>query len=158
MDLLKFKLEIVEALSASPPTNKSILTDDEDNSVVIPLAKRWKRYNPPAIHDMTFILKKKIGKIGEIGNEIEEVVNLARQINLERDGDGAQELLNFHRNCVLGAYPDYSQGTQREDVCHYIGVLIRYEEEKDDMLSRIVTGDETWVSHITPESNQQSME
>ncbi|GFU54145.1 uncharacterized protein TNCV_3618061 [Trichonephila clavipes] len=26
------------------------------------------------------------------------------------------------------------------------------------MLSRIVTGDETWVSHITPESKQQSME
>ncbi|GBO29216.1 hypothetical protein AVEN_42414-1 [Araneus ventricosus] len=26
------------------------------------------------------------------------------------------------------------------------------------MLSRIVTGDETWVPHITPESKQQSME
>ncbi|GFX74898.1 uncharacterized protein TNCV_1844701 [Trichonephila clavipes] len=56
MDRLKFKLEIVEALSAFPPTNKSILTDDEDNSVVIPLAKRSKRYNSPAIHAMAFIL------------------------------------------------------------------------------------------------------
>ncbi|GFV77098.1 mariner Mos1 transposase [Trichonephila clavipes] len=36
--------------------------------------------------------------------------------------------------------------------------LIHYEEEGDDMLSRIVTGDKTWVSHITPESKQQSME
>ncbi|GFW76853.1 uncharacterized protein TNCV_59511 [Trichonephila clavipes] len=36
--------------------------------------------------------------------------------------------------------------------------LIRYEEEGDDMLSRIVTGDETWISHITPELKQQSME
>jgi len=25
------------------------------------------------------------------------------------------------------------------------------------MLSHIVTGDETWVSHITPESKQQSL-
>ncbi|GFX19226.1 uncharacterized protein TNCV_3013701 [Trichonephila clavipes] len=33
MDRLKFKLEIVEALSASSPTNKSILTDDEDNII-----------------------------------------------------------------------------------------------------------------------------
>ncbi|GFT91475.1 uncharacterized protein TNCV_4286241 [Trichonephila clavipes] len=33
MDRLKFKLEIVETLAASPPTNKSILTH-EDNSVV----------------------------------------------------------------------------------------------------------------------------
>ncbi|GFU63793.1 uncharacterized protein TNCV_3321901 [Trichonephila clavipes] len=56
MDRLQFKLEIAEALSASPPTNKSILTDDEDNSVVIPLAKRSKRYNTPVIHVMAFIL------------------------------------------------------------------------------------------------------
>ncbi|GFW21209.1 histone-lysine N-methyltransferase SETMAR [Trichonephila clavipes] len=36
--------------------------------------------------------------------------------------------------------------------------LIRSKEEGDDMLSGIVTGDETWVSHITLESKQQSME
>ncbi|GFS49197.1 hypothetical protein TNCV_2410381 [Trichonephila clavipes] len=40
----------------SPPANKSILTDDEDNSVVIPLARRSKRYNPPAIDVKPFIL------------------------------------------------------------------------------------------------------
>ncbi|GFW04883.1 uncharacterized protein TNCV_4881181 [Trichonephila clavipes] len=56
MDRLKLKLEIVEALSGSPPTNKSILTGYEDNSVVIPLAKRSKLYNPLAIHVMAFIL------------------------------------------------------------------------------------------------------
>ncbi|GFV91936.1 uncharacterized protein TNCV_2976071 [Trichonephila clavipes] len=56
MDCLKLKLEIVEALSVSPPANKSIFTDDEDNSVVVPLAKRSKRYNPPAIHVLAFIL------------------------------------------------------------------------------------------------------
>ncbi|GFT00388.1 hypothetical protein TNCV_1981381 [Trichonephila clavipes] len=39
-----------------PPTNKSILTDEEDNSAGIPLAKRSKRYNPPAIHVMAFTL------------------------------------------------------------------------------------------------------
>ncbi|GFT50733.1 hypothetical protein TNCV_3963541 [Trichonephila clavipes] len=50
MDRLKFKLEVVEALSTSPPTNKSILTDDENIKVVIALAKRSNRYNPPAIH------------------------------------------------------------------------------------------------------------
>ncbi|GFX75153.1 histone-lysine N-methyltransferase SETMAR [Trichonephila clavipes] len=36
--------------------------------------------------------------------------------------------------------------------------LIHYEEEGGDMLSRTVTGEETWVSHITLESKQQSME
>ncbi|GFW52103.1 uncharacterized protein TNCV_2819721 [Trichonephila clavipes] len=55
----RFKLKLRDsrsALAASPPTNKSILTDDEDNNVVIPLAKRSKCYNPPAIHVMSFIL------------------------------------------------------------------------------------------------------
>ncbi|GFX66817.1 histone-lysine N-methyltransferase SETMAR [Trichonephila clavipes] len=36
--------------------------------------------------------------------------------------------------------------------------LIRYEEEGDGMLSRTVTGDEKWLSHIDLESKQQSME
>ncbi|GFS47138.1 hypothetical protein TNCV_2053181 [Trichonephila clavipes] len=47
--------KIVEALSPSPPNNKSILSDVEDNSVAIPLAKRSRRYNPPATHAMVFI-------------------------------------------------------------------------------------------------------
>ncbi|GFV24580.1 HTH_48 domain-containing protein [Trichonephila clavipes] len=34
----------------------------------------------------------------------------------------------------------------------------RYHKEGDQFLERIVTGDETWVSHITPESKRQSME
>lgn len=36
--------------------------------------------------------------------------------------------------------------------------LTRYDEEGDGFLSQIITGDETWISHITPESKQQSME
>ncbi|GFT46573.1 histone-lysine N-methyltransferase SETMAR [Trichonephila clavipes] len=36
--------------------------------------------------------------------------------------------------------------------------LDRYHKEGDQFLERIVTGDETWISHITPESKRQSME
>jgi len=36
--------------------------------------------------------------------------------------------------------------------------LTRYSEEGDNFLSHVVTGDETWVSHATPESKQQFME
>ncbi|GFW14260.1 HTH_48 domain-containing protein [Trichonephila clavipes] len=56
------------------------------------------------------------------------------------------EDLNFKKLCSRG-YPEHS-GTQGEEVCHSLDFLIRYEEG-DDMLSRIVTGNETWVSHIT---------
>ena len=34
---------------------------------------------------------------------------------------------------------------------------MRYNKEGDGMLSHIVIEDETWVSHITPESKQQSL-
>lgn len=33
-----------------------------------------------------------------------------------------------------------------------------YDAEGDDYLSQIVTGDETWMAYITPETKQQSME
>ena len=35
--------------------------------------------------------------------------------------------------------------------------LQRYHDDGDDFLDRIVTGDETWISHFTPETKQQSM-
>ena len=35
--------------------------------------------------------------------------------------------------------------------------LLRYHKEGDGMFSHIVTGEETWVSHISPESKQQSL-
>jgi hypothetical protein len=33
-----------------------------------------------------------------------------------------------------------------------------HQEEEEEFLSRIVTGDETWVHHYEPESKWQSME
>lgn len=39
-----------------------------------------------------------------------------------------------------------------------LSFLERYSRESDDFLSQIVTGDETWVAYVTPESKQQSME
>lgn len=39
-----------------------------------------------------------------------------------------------------------------------LSFLERYSNEGDDFLSHIVTGDETWVAYVAPESKQQSME
>ena len=36
--------------------------------------------------------------------------------------------------------------------------LTRYHTDGDAFLDQLVTGDETWVSHITPESKRQSLE
>ena len=35
--------------------------------------------------------------------------------------------------------------------------LQRYHDDGDKFLNRIITDDETWVAHITPETAQQSM-
>ncbi|KAJ4447710.1 hypothetical protein ANN_09718 [Periplaneta americana] len=35
--------------------------------------------------------------------------------------------------------------------------LQRYHDDGDELLDRIVTGDETWISHFTPQTKQQSM-
>jgi hypothetical protein len=37
-------------------------------------------------------------------------------------------------------------------------LLTRYAQERDEFLDSIVTGDETWDFHHTPESKQQSMQ
>jgi hypothetical protein len=36
--------------------------------------------------------------------------------------------------------------------------LTRYAQEGDEFLDSIVTGDETWVFHDTPESKQQALQ
>jgi hypothetical protein len=46
---------------------------------------------------------------------------------------------------------------KKQGVACALTFLMHYHKEGDGMLSHIVTGDETWVSHITPESKQQSL-
>ena len=46
---------------------------------------------------------------------------------------------------------------KKQRVACALTFLRLYHKEGDGMLRHIVTGDETWVSHITPESKQQSL-
>ncbi|GFU10435.1 mariner Mos1 transposase [Trichonephila clavipes] len=68
------------------------------------------------------------------------------------------EDLNFKKLCSPWLPRLLAAEHKKKRFASSLDFLIRYEEEGDGMLSRIVTGDETWVSHITPESKQQSME
>jgi hypothetical protein len=36
--------------------------------------------------------------------------------------------------------------------------LVRYHNEGDEFLNHIVTGDEIWISHVTPENKQKSVQ
>ena len=46
---------------------------------------------------------------------------------------------------------------KKQHVACALTFLMRYHKEGDSMLSHTVTGEETWVSHITPESKQKSL-
>ncbi|GFV71582.1 uncharacterized protein TNCV_1397791 [Trichonephila clavipes] len=80
--------------------------------------------------------------------------------------DGQTNVLDEERSSrPSGITDDLMQAVEAEISEHKekrfaisLGFLIHYEEEGDDMLSRIVTGEETSVSNITPESKHQSME
>jgi len=56
----------------------------------------------------------------------------------------------------LGAQ-DAHRGAQKQRVACALTFLMRYHKEGDGILSHIVTGDETWVFHITLQSKQQSL-
>ncbi|GFW43270.1 uncharacterized protein TNCV_1350331 [Trichonephila clavipes] len=68
------------------------------------------------------------------------------------------EDLNFKKSCSRWIPRQLTAEHKEKELAILLDFLIRYEEERDNMLSRIVTGDEIWVSHITLESKQQCME
>jgi len=65
--------------------------------------------------------------------------------------------LCYRKVCARWVAKMLTEEHKKQRVASALTFLMRYHKEGDDMLSHIVTGDETWVSHITPESKQQSL-
>ncbi|GBL72896.1 Mariner Mos1 transposase [Araneus ventricosus] len=68
------------------------------------------------------------------------------------------EKLNFRKLCSRWVPKLLTEDHKNKGFKCLLNFLAHYNEEDDAMLSWIVKGDETWVSHVTPESKQQSME
>lgn len=66
--------------------------------------------------------------------------------------------LSYRKVCSRWVPKMLTEEHKTKRVCSALTFLERYHEEGDDFLSQIVTGDETWVAYVTPESKQQSME
>ena len=66
--------------------------------------------------------------------------------------------LRFHKLCARWVPRELTTEHKRKrvEICQCL--LDRYNNEGEEFLSRIVTGDETWVHHYEPESKTQSME
>lgn len=68
------------------------------------------------------------------------------------------EKLKFRKLCARWVPHNLTEQQRLKRQASALDFLTRYNEEGDAFLSRIVTGDETWVCHVTPESKLQSME
>lgn len=66
--------------------------------------------------------------------------------------------LNFHKICARWVPRELTAEHKRKRVEICQRLLDRYNNEGEEFLNRIVTGDETWVHHYDPESKRQSME
>jgi len=65
--------------------------------------------------------------------------------------------LGFHKLCARWVPRELTAEHKRKRVEICQRLLDRYNNEGEEFLSRIVTGDETWVHHYEPESKRQSM-
>ena len=65
--------------------------------------------------------------------------------------------LGYRKMCARWVPKMLTEVHKKQLLARALTYLTRYHKEGDGMLSHVVTGDETWVSHITPESKQQSL-
>jgi len=65
---------------------------------------------------------------------------------------------HFWKLCARWVLKNLTPEHKMKRIGSALSFLERYEKDGDEFLTHIVTGDETWVSHVTPESKQQSMQ
>jgi hypothetical protein len=71
--------------------------------------------------------------------------------------ESVSDRLNYRKLCSRWVPKMLSEEHKTKRAGSALTFLTQYSKQ-DEFLSHIVTGVETWVSHVTPESNQQSME
>jgi len=66
--------------------------------------------------------------------------------------------LGFHKVCARRVLKQLTEEQKNNRVVICQRLLDRYANKGEAFLTRIITGDETWVHHYAPESKRQSME
>ena len=81
-------------------------------------------------------------------------------VNYSTDGIIDWNLIEFEKfsSKILGSVAQLTEEHKRRrmEICQTL--LNRYNNEGEAFLSRIVTGDESWVHHYSPETKRQSLE
>jgi hypothetical protein len=68
------------------------------------------------------------------------------------------ENLHFRKLCARWVPKNLTPEHKTKCMGSALSFLERYKKDGDEFLTQIVTSDETWVSHVTPEIKQQFMQ
>jgi len=79
------------------------------------------------------------------------------QISITLLYDTVSSHLGYQKVCARWVSKMLTEEHKKQRVACLLTFLMRYHKEGDGMLSHTVTGGETWVFHITPESKQHSL-
>ncbi|KAG5330757.1 SETMR methyltransferase, partial [Acromyrmex heyeri] len=89
---------------------------------------------------------------------LDELHNLFPEISRSLIHEIVSEKLKFRKVCARWVPRELTPLHKATRVTAGKEFLDRYRDEGNDFLKSIVTGDETWVAHYTPENKRQSMQ
>ena len=117
------------------------------------------------IHD-----EERSGRPSISGEEVEQIMRQDRRITVDdlcilvsevsrsTIGRTLTEKLEYQKVCARWVPCMLTEDHQQQRIDSSREFLQRYADDNDNFLDSIVTGDETWAFHFTPETKQQSHE
>jgi hypothetical protein len=89
---------------------------------------------------------------------INELLEIIPEVSKSFVHEIVKETLDYRKLCARWVPKTLNENHKKNRMGAALTFLTRYSEKDDDFLDSIVTGDETWMFHHTPESKQQLME
>ena len=89
---------------------------------------------------------------------LDEISALVPQISRTVLYDVVTETLGFRKLCARWVPKQLTEQHRLNRVASARQFLERFDQEGEQFIDSIVTGDETWVAHYTPETKRQSMQ
>ena len=116
-----------------------------------------ERSGRPSISDET------VAKVEQIMRQdrritLDDLCILVPEVSRSTIGRTLTEKLEYWKVCVRWVPRMLTEDHRRQHIDPSREFLQRYADENDNFLDSIVTGDETWAYHFTPETKQQSCE
>jgi hypothetical protein len=89
---------------------------------------------------------------------IRELLHIIPEVSKTTMHEAVAEKLGYRKLCTRWVPKMLMDNHKMKQMGSALKFLTRYAQEGDEFLDSIVTEDETWVFHHTPESKQQSLQ